>query len=371
MNFLDFTGEYKKISCKSYKFEFNDNIEITCEPLFIVPPIYDVSFKKVFSCNKIGLESAGDFLNSLFFPKSQSIIELKCLQKEIPSNSHLKNDQGTLIVDNVFIAKIRYLEKDKEKKMIEKEKEVLIDFEMESNYQIDKYTDKFFNYATGIRNQNDFRETWVIALCVNRSKKPRSEKTSKSYVTKKYKFNDNGYNKDLDYVQIYEIYLKDLYSKFNKSISIFENEEIQDTGKEWIKLFTIELWAYSVNDSLYCIPSNLIFKGKYIKRAIGLLSDIHEQLTLRINVEKHHQKQIQEEFENRINQKYQEGKKDGYNDANLNLLDIYFQKHINGEELRTVILLDKISFSLLKERYGVSPQVQTFYELLSAQNLTI
>ena len=317
---------------------------------------------------------ARDFLNSLFFPKSQSIIELKFLQKEILSNSHLKNDEGTLIVDNTFIAKIRYFEKDKGK-MIVKEKEVLIDIELESNYQIYKYTDKFFNYATGIRNQKDFKETWVIALYVNRSENPRSEKTSKSYVTKKYKLNDNGYNRDLNYAQIYEIYLNDLYSKLNEKISIFEDEEIQDIGKEWIKLFTIELWAYSANDTLYCIPSNLQFKGKYIKRAIEFLSDIHEQLTLRIKVEKHHQKQIQEDLEKSINQKFQEckneGYNDGYNDANLKLLDIYFQKHKNGEELRTVILLDKISSSLLKERYGVSPKVQSFYELLSTQNLII
>ena len=107
MQFLNYTGDYKKISSKVYRFDFDDNIETESPPLFIVPPIYDISFKKIFSFKKIGLESARDFLNSLFFPKSQSIIELKCIEKEILSNSHLKDDEGTLIVDNAFIAKIR------------------------------------------------------------------------------------------------------------------------------------------------------------------------------------------------------------------------------------------------------------------------
>jgi hypothetical protein len=36
MYFLEFIGEFKKISSKLYKFEFNNNIEDTCEPLFIL-----------------------------------------------------------------------------------------------------------------------------------------------------------------------------------------------------------------------------------------------------------------------------------------------------------------------------------------------
>lgn len=219
MEFLKFTGDFKKISNRQYNFYYDDgNIESISVPMFIVPPIYDVSFKKIFPANNIGLESAKEFFNSLLFPESQSITELKCIEKEITSNSNLKNDEGTLILDNAYIAKIKYFEKDKENKIILKEKEVLIDFEMESRYQSEKYTSKFFNYATGLRNQNMFIETWVIAICVNRSKKPKNEKSSKSYMTKKYKLDGN---KNLDYVQIYEIYLNDLYSKLDQNISVF------------------------------------------------------------------------------------------------------------------------------------------------------
>ena len=70
-------------------------------------------------------------MNSILFPKSKSIKELKFIEKEIPSNSHLKNDEGTLILDDVCIDKIKYLDEGKTKV-----KDVLIDVEMESNYQV-------------------------------------------------------------------------------------------------------------------------------------------------------------------------------------------------------------------------------------------
>ena len=70
-------------------------------------------------------------MNSILFPKSKSIKELNFIEKEITSNSHLKNDEGTLILDDACIDKIQYLDKGKTKV-----KEVLIDVEMESNYQV-------------------------------------------------------------------------------------------------------------------------------------------------------------------------------------------------------------------------------------------
>ena len=306
------------------------------------------------------------------FPKSKSITELKCIEKEITSNSSLKNDEGTLILDNAYIAKIRYFVKNNENKDILKEKEVLIDFEMESRYQIDKYTGKYFNYATGLRNQNNFRETWVIALCVNRAKKQNYEKSSNPYMTKKYKYDGN---KDLDYVHIYEIYLNDLYSQLSDNISIFEGEEIQEIGKEYIKLFTIELWGKCENEPYYCIPANLKFKGKHITRAIRLLSDIRGELSFRISVEKHHQEELQEELKEQFAKihetSFQQGKNAGRDDANLELLDIYIQMFNNGEQMGRIILLKKISFSLLKEKYGDWPKLQDFYNLLSEQGLII
>ena len=118
----------------------------------------------VFYNKRNGLDILRDFLNSLIFPETQAIVELKFIQKEILSNSHLKKNKGTRIVDDACIALIKCKRKNNYQQIQEEFiKEVIIDFEMESNYQEDKYTNKFFDYATGLRNQNDFKETWVIA----------------------------------------------------------------------------------------------------------------------------------------------------------------------------------------------------------------
>ena len=139
MYFLDYTGDYDEIkSAEEYKFYFEGNIEIERKPLYIIPPIYDVSFKKVFIRDENGLKILKDFLNSLLFPISQSIIKLRFISKDILSNSHLKQNEGSLFVDNACIAIIKFEENGKKY-----EKEVIIDFEMESSYQVDKYTKNF------------------------------------------------------------------------------------------------------------------------------------------------------------------------------------------------------------------------------------
>ena len=387
MQFLDYTGYNKKFNSTLYTFEFKgkmDNMEIQSQPLFIVPPIYDVSFKKVFASTKTGLTLLLDFLNSILFPKSKLIKELNFIEKEIPSNSHLKNDEGTLILDDVCIAKIQYLDEGKTKV-----KDVLIDVEMESNYQVDKYTGKFFNYATGIRNQNDFQETWVIALGVNRSKNPREISFNKSHMIKKYYAND--LQKDLDYIRIFEIYLNDYYNKIDEKISIFEGEEIEDRGKEWIKLFTIELWCKKVNESCYCLPANILFKGDKIKKAIEKLSDIFGSVEHKIKVEKNFQKETEENFQKQLDEKYETGYKTGYENGYgtgyetgigkgfdkgylacvFKMIDKYFQKYVKGETLQSIMLPEKIKFSDLQQKYGESSEFKGFAKILQAQNLLI
>jgi len=362
MYFLQYTGDYDETNSAVYTFYFEGEIEAERKPLFIIPPIYDVSFKKVFIRDEKGLKILKDFLNSLLFPLSQSIKELRFISKEILSNSHLKQNEGSLFVDNACIAIIK-CEVNGEKV----EKEVIIDFEMESSYQVDKYTQKFFNYATGLRNQNDFKETWVIALGVNRSKKPQKEYSSKSGITKKYKFDNYENANDLNYVKIYEIYLNDYYSQLDKDISVFEGEVIQEIGKEWIKLFTIELWAKGANEYCYCIPSDLEFKGSYIKKAIDILSDTFGYEGMRVNVEKNHQKEMEVIEQKRMDDCY----KNGYSDANLELLDIQFQKYKKGKLPGEIILLKKISRSVVISRYGNSKIAKEFIEKLSSQNLII
>ena len=373
MQFLDFTGEYEIIKNNLFKFKFKENVETTDSPLLVLPPMYDKTFTKIFIYNNMGLEIIKDFLNSLLFPKSQSIIELKYHKSGISSNSDFNEIEDNSITEGLCIAKVKYIEKDK--KSI-KEEEILICFLLFSDYLFYKPPNNFLKYNKDEREETKYKEEWAIILYVDRTKNTIKEKNDKSFMAKKYKLYEDYFNDDNNFVPIFEIYLNDLYSNLDKTISICENEEIQDTGKEWIKLFAMELWAKNFKNPYYCFPSNMQFRGKYIKNTIETLSDIDDNLALRINVEKDHQEKMFEDLKKDLEQAYINGMNEGINDrlndelneANLILLDKYFEEFINGEKLEPIILLKKISSTLLKEKYGASQNFQNFYELLASKN---
>ena len=90
----------------------------------------------------------------------------------------------------------------------------------------------------------------------------------------------------------------------------------------------MELWANNFKKPYYCFPSNMQFRGKYIKNAIETLSDNDDNLALRINVEKDYQEK-----------KYEDLKKD------------FEQCYINGKKARlNEILFDTISNNLKTEK---------------------
>ena len=127
MSFLEYIGKFKVSQGNGLcLFNFLNEVSKSCQPFFIVPPIYDISFKKVFFSDQIGLKLLLDFLNSILFPISNSIKNMQFIQKEILSNSHLMNNKGTRIVDNACIAFIELIENGK--KIV---KEIIIDIEME------------------------------------------------------------------------------------------------------------------------------------------------------------------------------------------------------------------------------------------------
>lgn len=165
--------------------------------------------------------------------------------------------------------------------------------------------------------------------------------------------------------------MNDYYSQLDKNISVFEGEIIQEIGKEWIKLFTIELWANSANEYCYCIPSDLDYKGTYIKKAIEISSDTHGAEGMKIKVEKSHQKEMEELQLQLMNDTYQKGLNDGHSNANLEPSDIQFQNYKNGQLHGNFILLEKVSKSLIINKYGNSKIVNEFIGKLSSQNLLI
>ena len=308
MNFLDYIGQYYnyKENEDKYTFVFKNNRKKRSKYYSIVPPVYDVGFKKIFFYGDEGIKIVKDFLNSLIYPKKASIISLKYLPKEILSNSHLKYNKGTRIVDNAFLATIEY--KDKSGKKYEKN--VILDIEMQKNNFGEAFNERCFHYGTGLRNGHDYRETWVIALCFDDSKEPEYDKGANSYFIKELNLEKIQQRKN--YVNIYEIYLNKLYSDPHP-MSI-DGEEIGPIGREWIKLFCLSLWCKSYKDDNinYYIPSEISFTGNEIKNAIEILNCIDI-------FERNRAKLLLTEKENTFREKYDagfaKGKEEGKNEG--------------------------------------------------------
>ena len=204
MQFLDFTGEYEIIKNNLFKFKFKENVETTDSPLLVLPPMYDKTFTKIFIYNNMGLEIIKDFLNSLLFPKSQSIIELKYHKSGISSNSDFNGIEDNSITEGLCIAKVKYIEKDK--KSIKKE-EILICFLLFSDYLFYKPPNNFLKYNKDEREETKYKEKWAIILYVDRTKNTIKEKNEKSFMAKKYKLYEDYFNDDNNFVPIFEIYL--------------------------------------------------------------------------------------------------------------------------------------------------------------------
>ena len=109
------------------------------------------------------------------------------------------------------------------------------------------------------------------------------------------------------------------------------------------------------------------YKGNYIEKAIDILSDIFGVEGMKVNVEKNHQKEMEELQQQLMDDSY----KKGYLSANLDLLDIQFKNYKNGQLPGNIILLEKISKSVIIDRYGNSKIVKEFIEKLSSQNFII
>ena len=399
--FLDYSGNYESTGKEEEKdfgiFHFKNGKEKS-KKRYLVPIIYDVSFKKVFDYNDEGAEIFKDFLNSILYPESKLIEEIKFLPKEILSNPHLVNNKGTRKVDYACIAKIMQKNKNEineghgslenynsEDNIVYKN--VIIDVEMENNLTGDKVTSKCFNYGSSLRMKNDFMETWVIALCIDKSKNPGYDKGAKSYVAKEYNFEHKI--EHMDYVKIYEIYLNGLFKAKDPPVSVLNKEKIGAEGKEWIKLLCLTLWCNSpANDKInYCIPEQLNFYGKQIGKAIDILADIQEDCRIAIKMQLFDEKQIEEDIEKRGYDKGEDngymngydhgfdlGFDNGYNEKNNKIVDYFYEvykekKYLEGTQLKGV--LDMVSYVFLIEKYGKNPVTERFAKILDQNGLLL
>ena len=379
MEFLYYTGIHDKIEEFKYKFEFKANkigIDTTC---FIPSPVYDVPFKKMFFYNKDGKEIAQDFLNSILYPESNSIEKLDFLPKEILSNSHIISNKGTRIVDNAYLAKIKEYDSSTKKEYY---KEVIIDIEMEKKKITDSMTEKFFNYGTGLRNRNDFKETWVIALFLDKTRNPGYDKGSNSYVIKVQNYDKTLLKKN--YIKIYEIYLNNLFSQlFPKSAIIDETikfapksaingETINIYGMEWVKLLCLSLWCqpYAKNDIFFCLPNNIKFKGTKIINAFDCLKDISEYERSMILIEVLSEKNDYEEgYTEGEKIGYENGISQGYKICLIKFLDTFYENFKANKPIENIEILGKIPYNFLIQRYGQTNDLMNFANLLNEKGL--
>jgi len=375
MNFLDYIGLYYDYpqDKNKYQFAFRNNSYILSEYYSIVPPVYDVGFKKIFFYRNEEIIIIADFLNDLLFPVTQSIIRLEYLSKEILIDSHIKYNIGIQIVDYAFLAQINQCDSDGNIYT----KKVILDIEMQKGNFDDSYNQRCFVYDTGLRNGHNYQETWVIVLCFDTTKKPLNDKGSNTYITKELHMNKTKVK--INNVKIYEIYLNQLYNTPNPK-SVINGELIGPKGKEWLKLFCLPLWCMpkEKDDINYCIPRDISFVGKEIKNAIYVLSNIDDIEILRTKILLREEQQIlEEEYKKGFQKGKQEGKLKGFiqgreytiNEHKKEILDKFFANFKSGISTNNIEILGKINYYYLKGRYGKDSAFGPFMNVLWSKNM--
>lgn len=289
-----------------------------------------------------------DFLNSTFFPEDNQIVNLKFLPKAILSTSSAKFGKGSLIVDNACKVKL------------EKMKDPLIlDIEMQIGIKNKLLTQKFFDYACSLRAQNNFAETWVIALVTDKSKEPSYDKSSKSYILKEPKIGESYY---LDFIKIHEIYLNSAFQKIKHDLKVnnLYGKEIGNKGKEWFKFLALKLWCdyFDGNNLSYFIPKNSKYHGEEIKNAIKILADFKETEKRRMQIDEIYKaEELNETFEN------------GKIEKTLEIVDYFFDKYKNNQNIYDIKLIGKINKDLITNRFKDSHYLNGFINELKKVNL--
>ena len=358
MSFLDYSGQYVMKEDRYFFIFRNQTIEEEC--CFIVPPVYDISFKKMFYYNNNCIHIVKNFLNSIIYPESNLIVELNFLSKEIISDSHLLNNKGTRRVDNPYLAKIKQYYDNSNNFYY---KEVVIDLVIIKWSISDLLTEKCFDNGLRLRPTNNSRETWIIVLCLDMSKRTYFNKASNSYVAKK--LNQNEMIKPKNYVKIYEIHLNSLYNDPNPT-SVLNGETIDSEGKEWIKLFCLPLWckSFEKNGINYYMPRNVEFIGNGIKKAFEILMNISDSELSIINMDKKYEERI-------LQEKYQEGYYNRYQRFKNEGLDFFFEKFKSNKSMDNIEILGFIDKNFLLEKYGENPETIAFSQFLKYKGILV
>ena len=96
-------------------------------------------------------------------------------------------NKGIKIMDNSQLAKPAQYYSNSNEVIFRK---IILDFEIEKRNLSKSITEKYFEYETMMRNRNNYKETWVIPLCFDKTKKLELDKRAKTYFSRKSNTNN-------------------------------------------------------------------------------------------------------------------------------------------------------------------------------------
>ena len=307
--FLDYTGEVNIIK-KPYKFVFKNHEISSKDYILACKPTLDNTFKKIFLKEPKILKC---FLNDILFPQKKKIKNVEYIKTEYPGK-FLKNAIGSIRIDvgckcklikddnddienynsiifnddddkdeNRMDLDINENEEDEDtvSQKIEdmnnkkKREDLIIDLEMQKGFS-KKNTERFIRYISHLDVNIDSDKIWIVALFINDSKIPRSNKSSHiNYV--KSMLSDYSNTEIYDSHVVLEIDLNFCYKliKEGKDITL-TNQQLGYEGKEWLKLLTMPIWCdkKDIDKELFYFPNlnEMVFHQEEVKNALIILS---------------------------------------------------------------------------------------------------
>ena len=273
--FLLLKGTYEFSSKKrKYVFHLLDGDSITSKELkFIVDPTYDSTFKILFGST--GSEKRlKEMLNAILYPGiyPKKIKRLKFLPNEIHKLNE-KNNKNSLITDIACEIEVDG-------------KEYVIALEMQLGDK-GSFNKRLFNYGTSLRNNNSFKN--CIALGISISSRVQSNYTKLQKKTYTHEL-------DLNYLRTIQVNLDNELGRMEEGKNIqINNKDIQDDGKEFIKLLSLRKWATKNDRNKYALPNWDISENPIINECIKILSEISDSELSRMILDEQYLEDIQAE----------------------------------------------------------------------------
>ena len=288
--FLLLKGTYE-YSSKKKKFVFPllDGDSITSKKLrHIVDPTYDSTFKLLF-----GMRGAEERLKALL----NAFLYPGIIQKEIQSLTYIqnamhrlneKNNNNSLITDiacQIMVDDQKYV--------------VAIEMQLSDRGTLSK---RLFNYGTTLSYNNSF--TNCLALGISVSSKVESNYTKLQKKT-------YSHIEDLEYLKTIlinvDIELKRMEAGENIQIN---QQNLEEDGKEFIKLLGIRNWGTKCDDNRFALPEWDISENSVINECINILSEISDTKLSRMILDEQYFEDIKTE---NYNAGMDEGMKKGMN----------------------------------------------------------